>query len=197
MIGNDVVDLHAAKKQNTRWLEARLWDKVFTRSEQQVIKGSEDQFRTVWQLWSMKESAYKIFVQQHGQTFFNPSKIHCKLNSAEQGSVFISKQAYRTTSVLDKGFIYTTALSNEDGKGISVFVRSKDRKHDTICNMCYDHLLDSFSRNAGIRRNAIRIKKTDLGVPELFANGKKANISLSITHHGAYYGFAYVHTGSE
>ena len=69
MIGNDIVDLKQAAKDSS-WKRPRFLDKIFTPREQQLIWSAKDQDQMVWLLWSMKEAAYKVNVQQFGKRFF-------------------------------------------------------------------------------------------------------------------------------
>ena len=71
MIGNDLVDLKVASVESN-WKRPRFLDKVFTIEERQLIMNSKNQHQIVWLLWSMKEAAYKINVQQFGKRFYNP-----------------------------------------------------------------------------------------------------------------------------
>lgn len=73
MIGNDIVDLKQAAK-DSNWKRPRFLDKIFTPREQQLIWSAKDQDQMVWLLWSMKEAAYKVNVQQFGTRFFNPKR---------------------------------------------------------------------------------------------------------------------------
>lgn len=78
MIGNDLVDLKLAAKQSN-WQRKGFLDKLFTPKEQGCILNSSNPFETVWLLWSMKESAYKAYLQTHNERFFAPKKLACNL----------------------------------------------------------------------------------------------------------------------
>ncbi len=78
MIGNDVVDLQLAKTQSN-WQRKGFLEKQFTEEEQQTILNSENPFLQVWLFWSMKEAAYKCYVQEHQKRFFAPKKFKCKI----------------------------------------------------------------------------------------------------------------------
>jgi phosphopantetheinyl transferase (holo-ACP synthase) len=58
MIGNDVVDLAVAKKR--KQLTKRVLDKIF-KKEQLLITSAINPETMVWNLWSRKEAAYKIY----------------------------------------------------------------------------------------------------------------------------------------
>ena len=84
MIGNDLVDLKLAAKQSN-WQRKGFLDKLFTPKEQGYILNSDDSFKTVWLLWSMKESAYKAYLLMHNDRFFAPKKLACHLTSKNNG----------------------------------------------------------------------------------------------------------------
>ena len=104
MIGNDVVDLTFASIGH-RWKEQRFIDKVFSIDEQNLITDADNQFQTIWLLWTMKESAYKIHVHRYSKHFFAPGKIACELRSNSEGSVAIYNDIYYTSSRITKKFI--------------------------------------------------------------------------------------------
>ena len=62
MIGTDIIDIVEAKK-TSNWERPRFLEKLFTSNEQQLIHNSENKFVMVWRLWSMKEAAYKLYIQ--------------------------------------------------------------------------------------------------------------------------------------
>ena len=80
MIGNDLVDLKLANIQSN-WQRKGFLDKLFTPKEQVYILNADNPFETVWLLWSMKESAYKLYLQQGATRFFNPLKVNCEIFS--------------------------------------------------------------------------------------------------------------------
>ena len=104
MIGNDVVDLTFASIGH-RWKEQRFIDKVFSPEEQNLIADANNQFQTIWLLWTMKESAYKIHVQRYSKHFFAPTKLTCQLHSKTEASVAICNDIYHTSSNVTKEYI--------------------------------------------------------------------------------------------
>ena len=95
MIGNDVIDLQLAAVQSD-WQRPRFREKVFTEGENRLIDSAEDPFKTVWRLWSMKESAYKAYMRLHPKRFFNPKKLECSLAENGTGLVQIGGYSFLT-----------------------------------------------------------------------------------------------------
>ena len=91
MIGNDVVDLNLAKTESN-WQRKGFLEKQFTEFEINEILSSANPFLKVWLFWSMKEAAYKCYVQEHQKRFFAPKKFSCKMISDREGVVEIDSK---------------------------------------------------------------------------------------------------------
>ena len=110
MIGNDVVDLALAKAESN-WQRKGFLDKVFTKGEQNIIFGSENQDITVWTLWSRKEAVYKIIRQENGTRGFYPLRIENR--DYKRGIVVFEEQLFYTKTTIDENFIHSIALQNQ------------------------------------------------------------------------------------
>ena len=78
MTGNDIVDMATAATESN-WKRKGFLEKIFTQKEQEYIHKAASPTQMVWKLWSMKESAYKIYTRQFGGRFFAPLKLSCTL----------------------------------------------------------------------------------------------------------------------
>lgn len=112
MIGNDIVDLQLAKSQSN-WQRPKFLEKIFTAAEQDRIKSSDNPELEVWKLWTMKESAYKIYNREKGVRGFFPWKLECSIAEFSDGkflgSVAIDDSHYYTKTVVTDSFVYTIA----------------------------------------------------------------------------------------
>lgn len=61
MTGNDIVDIKQAAAESN-WKRKGFLEKIFTPHEQEYIGQSALPEEMVWKLWSMKESAYNIYI---------------------------------------------------------------------------------------------------------------------------------------
>ena len=113
MIGNDIVDLAFAKK-TTNWQRKGFLNKIFTDNEQLYIYSSEDKEITVWNLWSRKEAAYKIYNRFSGIRKLNPIEFECFDMDLEIGKVVFKKQIYHTKTEINSEYIYSTAVFEKD-----------------------------------------------------------------------------------
>ena len=111
MIGNDIIDI-AYTKQTTNWRRRGFLDKVFHPKEQEFIKASDSQFNTVWTLWSMKESAYKVHLQNGGGVFRNPLRILIRNFRENTGEAFIDNEKYTCNTNANSSYIYTEASTD-------------------------------------------------------------------------------------
>lgn len=108
MIGNDIVDLAAAKTQSC-WRRQGFVDKVFTESEMILVDGSTDPERLVWRLWTMKESAYKIVNRENGRSFLSPRKLECTVDGSS-GTVSFENSIYFSKTVANSRAVYSIAV---------------------------------------------------------------------------------------
>jgi len=186
MIGNDIVDLNLASIQSN-WQRKGFLDKVFTESEQRLILNAENAFKMVWRLWSMKESAYKVYIQQYQKRFFAPKKMVCFLINESEGFVVINNIKYRTLSEIKVDYIYTIAtVSSIKNEVISHCFNIDDASAKNQSNVAYHQLKTSISNTHKLPFQDLEIKKTAVGIPKIYQKNSLLNILFSITHHGNY-----------
>lgn len=189
MIGNDIVDLKQADK-DSNWKRPRFLNKVFSKEEQKLIFFSKDQSQMVWLLWSMKEAAYKIYVQQYGVRFFNPIKLNCELVSKNEGLVSINGNIYKTKSKITDDFISTLASSDESKAIANRCFKNENTFYKTQSHTAKEKLLKTFSEFKKVSIKKLEIKKDKNSVPKLFYNGIEQSDSFSIAHHGLFGSYA-------
>ena len=180
MIGNDIVDLNLAKTQSN-WKRKGFLEKQFTNFEIDKILNSENPFLQVWLFWSMKEAAYKCYVQEFQKRFFAPKKFQCKMISNTEGIVNIENKIYNIKYLLSVNYVHSLAFKNYNKKMVSnLFFIDKNECQTKITNQ---KLRSHFS-------DEVVLKKNKIGIPYLFQNQKKMSISVSTSHHGNYGGYA-------
>lgn len=131
MLGNDVVDLKLASVQSN-WRRKGFLGKIFNKAEQNLIEIAASPDVKIWQLWTLKEAAYKIYNRQTGIRTFEPSCILCTVDDDEIGRVQINKEIFFTKSIIALEYIHTTAaLSLRDLHNCSVNIyRGKAKRID-------------------------------------------------------------------
>ncbi|AUC74620.1 4'-phosphopantetheinyl transferase superfamily protein [Olleya sp. Bg11-27] len=190
MIGNDIVDLKQAAK-DSNWKRPRFLDKIFTPREQQLIWSAKDQDQMVWLLWSMKEAAYKVNVQQFGKRFFNPKRLECTLLSNFKGEVIIEDNRYFIESTITDDFIYSIALLDRGKSYTSEWFRDENFDYKTQSTSLKDTFLKSISDAGGLDIEMLKIEKSQSGVPLLINGFVELPIRFSLTHCGQFCGYIY------
>ena len=143
-----------------------------------LIFSSKNEHQTVWLLWSMKEAAYKIYVRQFGERFFNPKRLECAFESKTKGRVVIEDVVYKTTSQYDKNYIHTIA-SRLGEKGVkSSCLKIENSSIKLQSQLSRKDVLEAYSKNQNVHKNSVTIKKDTLGIPHFFQNNKKQKETL-------------------
>lgn len=159
MIGNDIVDLSLAEKESN-WQRKGFLDKIFTHNEQLFISNVENESTAIWNLWSRKEAAYKIYNRQTQIRGYFPLQLECFdldcLNEVTLGKVRIKNQIYYTKTEINSDFVHTIAVIN---------------------NSCFSTIKTLENRN--------NIQKTN-GIPEYFEANSCSIKPVSISHHGRF-----------
>ena len=89
-----------------------IWgDKIFTKSEQNLIQNSENQEIAVWHLWSRKEAVYKIWNRETGIRKYNPIQFECFDLDSEIGKVQFKSKLYLTRTEISRNYIYSIAVT--------------------------------------------------------------------------------------
>ena len=176
MIGNDIIDLSFARLESN-WQRRGFLEKLFTANEQKLILTAKNSFILVWKFWSMKEAAYKIYLQQNETRFFAPKKFDCLLKSGKKGLVYFKDQIFYTSSIVSQKYIFTLASLEKETKAYSKIVTPE--------------LIDKTIKNKleyGSAFSALEIeqKKSKNGAPSYYHKDMLLTRSCSISHHGNY-----------
>lgn len=187
-IGNDIVDLKVAATESN-WQRKGFLNKIFTARETEYIQNSYNKSNTVWRLWSMKESAYKLYIQQNGKRFFNPKKLECTIFSKNEGQVIIGESSYSTSTKSNGNFIFSTALIDKSTTAISCDFKinsctQSEQTHSAILH--YIAFLTKF------KLSKLTIKKSTNNVPSLYFENEQLPWSISLSHHGTFGAFSLI-----
>lgn len=156
MIGNDIVDLALAQKESN-WKRKGFLGKIFTQKEQFLILNSQNPETMVWNLWSRKEAAYKIYNRESGIRAYFPLKLECYYENETSGTVTCNGNIYLTKTNCSDEFVHSIAVENEE---------------------CFN-AIKSLNPNA-------EISKIN-GVPFLIDPQTNKNYFVSISHHGRFW----------
>jgi len=159
VIGNDIVDL-ALAQQESNWKRKGFLDKIFTQNEQLLILNSPNPANMVWNLWSRKEAAYKIYNRKTQIRGYFPLQLECFNLEIADGIIF--------GKVVIKGLVYFTKT---------------EIKTDFINTIAVENVQDFATIK--ILENRKNIQKTN-GIPEYFEPDNLSVKPVSISHHGRF-----------
>lgn len=190
MIGNDIIDLNLAKKSH-RWKTKRFAEIIFSPEEQLLIQDSgSNRFELIWLLWSMKESAYKVHMQKGNEPSFAPHKINCRLGNKWTGRATIDNQVYLTNSRISEHCIYTISSCTNKKSIIDKYTKVDLRPNISLSELSYKTTLAEYSKFINTTCEMLNIMKNNHGIPQIYLNNQLQSVSLSITHHGQFFGYA-------
>lgn len=187
MIGNDVVDLSVTAKQSN-WRRKGFLEKVFTATEREQIRLSENQDSVVWLLWSMKEAAYKA----HQRKFALPRRIfwqhlECEVKtctaSGASGVIKVGKEEYFSSSEITSEVIFSSAVNDDNIPIRNVLYREPSEMMKT-------HFFDFFSKQFNIPSQELSLCKNEHGVPFVMHDSRPHFGLFSFTDHGDFSAFS-------
>lgn len=186
MVGNDIVDIAQAIK-DSNWQRPRFLDKLFTEKEKEFILKSEDKFIALWQLWSMKEAAYKLYTQLNPSRFYAPKQFECFVNASIWKVNYKDFTCYVSTKITTDYIISEARLVQHKITSEVLVFKNEDLKIQG--QILRDKLSKTIGKRRHIQTKTIEFQKSEFGVPTAHFNSKKINVSL--THHGRFGAFAY------
>lgn len=156
MIGNDIVDLALARKESN-WKRKGFLDKIFSQEEQWLVANAQNPEVMVWNLWSRKEAAYKIYNRETGIREYIPMQLICSYENETTGTVSCNERVYYTETIVRNDSVYTIATTK----------------------------LEFFSQIKKINSDD-KINKID-GIPFRIDSQIASSNPVSITHHGRFW----------
>ena len=183
MVGNDIIDVRLAKK-GPDWKGARYSKKLFTSKEQSYIGDSNQNNLMIWQLWSMKESAYKLYLQLGNTRFYNPKRLECHLEGSD-ATVSIGDFSCKVMTQHTSDYIFSEAKLS-DKIAISDVVRLESDRYNGQSLGLKTRFFRKLSGLMGIDEQSLKILKNENGVPSLYTYEKRLPFHFSLSHHGRY-----------
>ena len=187
-VGNDIVDLKVAATESN-WERKGFLNKIFTAREREYISNSNNKFNTVWRLWSMKESAYKLYIQQNGERFFNPKKLECTIFSKNEGQVIVGESWFSTSTKSNNNLIFSTALIDKSTTVISCDFKINNCAQSQQTHSAILHYIAFLTK---FKLSKLTIKKSANNVPCLYFQNEQLPWSISLSHHGTFGAFSLI-----
>ena len=190
MIGNDIIDIKLARSQQ-KWQHSGYLKKLFTVQEQAAIVNAQDPFNQICLFWSLKESAYKITIQQGDQPRYAPKSLSCTMLNEHEGQVVYKDKIYYTYSTVNQDIIYTRALLFKKALSISQFFRLSNSCYKDQSRLVHQKLKRHFSSEFNFYSKDLELLKNKSGVPSFYKGQEQIKRSISITHHGNFGAYAF------
>ncbi|MGF1554933.1 4'-phosphopantetheinyl transferase family protein [Paucihalobacter sp.] len=189
MIGNDIVSLDFAKNSKN-WKNQRFLDKLFTKTEQNVIKLAQNPFVEIWKLWSLKESAYKLYVQRFNQRFYAPIQFECNFFKDE---VTVSKEDFlcNTKTLQNENYVFSIAFQ-ETVEVYSDCIKLKYSNYKYQSATTTLELKKAVSKHFNIAVQHLNVCKSEIGIPKIYFYNQVLPVDISLSHHGHYGAFSLV-----
>jgi len=159
VIGNDVIDLALAQKESN-WKRKGFLDKIFTVQEQLLISNSQNQEQMVWNLWSRKEAAYKIYNRQTQIRAYIPKQLECFDLEEKHGIIYGKVICYGVT------YFTKTNISSDCIETIAV-----------LSTLDFDNIKELHLEEAVIKIN---------GIPSYYDTQNSILKPVSKSHHGRF-----------
>ncbi len=188
LIGNDIIDLQG----ESRTFHPRFPRRILSDFEWEIYNEYDENSRRlfVWQAWAVKEAAYKAYRQLDENYIFSAQKI---VWDPHQNTVAIGTQILNVYMRTEADMLHaicsdcpltqiSTAFTNDHKiKNIPDLKASEKIRLFFAENYFKDHIPKKITWN-----------KTPGGMPIVFVDNYREEISLSFSHHGRYLGYAYI-----
>ncbi|RME94328.1 MAG: 4-phosphopantetheinyl transferase family protein [Bacteroidetes bacterium] len=190
MIGNDIVDLAVARRESN-WQRPRYLNKLFTATEQALIRAAPEAERQVWLLWACKEAAYKAWSTETSRRVFAPKQLRVVAWQQQAVGQFTARlatprrtycvQACATTDYVRARTLVAPLLPDWQATFYYPEASTEQVRQFIRCalrNACTQHFHWQGAE--------LSIRSNTLGRPILYHQGKPTPVYLSWAHHGAW-----------
>ncbi len=189
MVGNDVVDLSDPESSRDA-RHSRFDRRVFMPEEFEMLSIEYTDVQRRWILWSAKEAAYKAARREAAGVVFSPVRFVVKLDRSLCGSVSLGILRWPVRVRIGGDCVHAVVSENESFAG----PLSDARRLTTVelrdpSQAVRRFAIASIAAELGVATSDLRIEKRDR-IPQLIVAEEAAPMALSLSHHGAYVGFA-------
>lgn len=184
LVGNDLVSLQDPANQRSP-LRAGYIEKCCTDKEQHWLHQQEDIVAAFWQLWSGKESAYKIGMKMDQPYHFQPTLLEVLPDTdfpSEQGVVHTPFGEVPVWWMVDPTFVHAIA-------GLDI---TRDLLHPAVfplgnedeSALTHERLLTIVARFYRVPRRELSLHWIDQKIPQLCYQSQPMSVDCSMSHDG-------------
>jgi phosphopantetheinyl transferase len=189
MVGNDVVDL--SDPESSRGANHLRFDRrVFTPEELEALPIECSDVQRRWILWSAKEAAYKAARRGRAGTVFSPARFVVELDRSLCGSVTVGDRRWPVRVQVGAECVHAVVSANESFVGtLSNSRRLTSAELGDPSQAVRRFAITSIAEALAVTASDLQIEKNGR-IPQLIVAREAAPVALSLSHHGAYMGFA-------
>jgi len=213
MLGNDIIDLRDADARPESF-HARFDERVFSLDERRAIAQDANPVARRWAHWGAKEAAYKLAKQVDSTFVFSPGRLVADYSASPDdasrapgrsrvGGQFERQGRLELPAALPNGIRRLALRSFEtanqlhvvvvpvgsDWDDVEMAVEALDRELDDPSTAVRAMAIRKISRSLGVSAERLRIAR-DRRVPVVELDGARMPLSLSLSHHGGWIGYA-------
>lgn len=198
--GNDIVSLQKIDKERTA--QYRFYSKILGPAEHDLFDHAPLLIsfeHYVWMLWSVKESAYKYFKRLNNDLLFSPLKFviteiyfhnDATTNTFFTGNIIFDNQTLYFLSDYNDARIHTIVHNENNFDNIrSGIVEIQSEKYADQSAAAKEFLKKDLEKYF---TGEIMIEKSEAGFPDVFCDGKKMDVAVSLSHDGLWVGWVVV-----
>ncbi|MEO7211069.1 MAG: 4'-phosphopantetheinyl transferase superfamily protein [Chitinophagaceae bacterium] len=200
--GNDIVSLQKIDKERTA--QYRFYSKILVPAERDLFDHAPLAIpfeNYVWLLWSVKESAYKYFQRLESELLFSPLKFVVSEINIQQEKEDSTNTIFTGRVIFDNHTLYF--LSDYNEVRIHTIVHHEnnfDKIRSGITEIQSEKYADQSAAAKELLKQdlekyftgKILIEKSEAGYPEVFCDGKKMDMAVSLSHDGFWVGWVVV-----
>ena len=196
MVGNDVVDLRDADASDA--MRPRFDARVFCDEELQALDAAPDRALARWTRWAAKEAAYKAAKRVDAEVVFSPARFRTDLEVSADGEALGRVEtpvgALPVVVRACEGAVHAVVGCAEE-EAICDVTRLPEAELDANDARAPSRAVrllatQRVAARLGVDAQCVEVRRRGR-IPELWIDGeRRAELSLSLSHHGAVVGFA-------
>jgi hypothetical protein len=203
MIGNDIIDLRDPDADFATY-SPRFDERVFGPFERHAIEADGDPEACRWRTFAAKEAAYKALRKIDSQATFSPRRLEVAIQSGDPLRALVidrgtpkSRGTFEVRFFVDESCVHAIALHSEWDASRLVYGSRRTEAialggpgADVPGQAARLLACEKIAEAMGIAEKELEIRKRDR-IPFLLAGGVPVSGNLSLSHHGAFVGFAF------
>jgi len=189
MLGNDVVDL-ADREAAAGATHARFDERVFAASEREAIERSAFPERLRWTLWAAKESAFKAARKIDPRIVLSHRRFEVAVEDDHACTVTHGASRWTVRTRCHDGAVHAVAVAADAARSESIdgFARVASTDAD-LSAAVRRFAIGRLAARLGVEPGRLEIARRGR-IPFVLLDARPALLELSLSHHGAVFGFA-------